>query len=145
MAFPLTVSSGRPVAIAQGSYWILTGLWPVVHLASFEWVTGPKTDDWLVRTIGALIAAVGVTLTVAARNDRIGADAARLALLGALALGVADILAPLLAGVRWIYLLDAPVQATFALYWAWYLARGRPGEARPRAAGPEPKRARSAP
>jgi hypothetical protein len=29
---------------------------------SFEAVTGPKRDDWLVKTIGGLIAMVGATL-----------------------------------------------------------------------------------
>ena len=36
----------------QGSYYLVTGLWPLVHLASFEAITGPKVDaggaagDW---------------------------------------------------------------------------------------------------
>ena len=30
----------------QSAYYGLTGTWPILHLASFEAVTGPKTDDW---------------------------------------------------------------------------------------------------
>ena len=49
----------------QSAYYILTGLWPLVHFASFELVTGPKTDDWLVRMVGLLVVLIGVTLAVA--------------------------------------------------------------------------------
>ena len=48
--------------LVQGSYYLLTGLWPVVHLRSFEAVTGPKVDKWLVKTFGALTGAVGAAL-----------------------------------------------------------------------------------
>ena len=34
---------------AQGALYVVTGVWPLLHMASFEAVTGPKTDDWLVR------------------------------------------------------------------------------------------------
>jgi hypothetical protein len=49
----------------QGAYYICTGLWPLVHMASFEAVTGPKLDDWLVRMVGLLAAAIGATLGLA--------------------------------------------------------------------------------
>jgi hypothetical protein len=34
------------VALVQGVYFLLTGVWPIVHLPSFLAVTGPKTDLW---------------------------------------------------------------------------------------------------
>ena len=43
------------VAGAQAVYYILTGVWPLVHIRSFMAVTGPKTDLWLARTTGAAI------------------------------------------------------------------------------------------
>jgi hypothetical protein len=46
------------VALAQGAYYLLTGVWPLLSLRTFELVTGPKTDDWLVRTVGVLVLAV---------------------------------------------------------------------------------------
>ena len=45
----------RRLLLAEGVYFFLTGLWPVVHLPSFIAVTGPKRDLWLVRTVGLLI------------------------------------------------------------------------------------------
>jgi hypothetical protein len=53
--------SQRSVLRAQGGYYLVTGLWPLVHLASFEAITGPKVDDWLVRMVGLLAAVIGAT------------------------------------------------------------------------------------
>ena len=58
------------VAQAQGLYYTATGLWPLVSMKTFERVTGPKHDDWLVKTVGLLIMAVGVTLIHAGRRPR---------------------------------------------------------------------------
>ena len=33
--------------IPQGAFYAVSGLWSIVHLRSFEAVTGPKRDDWL--------------------------------------------------------------------------------------------------
>lgn len=49
-------------SIFQGLYYIIFGIWSVLHIASFEKLTGPKTDHWLVKTIGLLLVSVGVTL-----------------------------------------------------------------------------------
>jgi hypothetical protein len=54
----------------QGLYFLITGVWPIVHIDSFLAVTGPKTDHlntelgdhWLVITVGALIAAIAASL-----------------------------------------------------------------------------------
>jgi hypothetical protein len=58
----------RRAPFAQGLFYVVTGLWPVIHLRSFEAVAGRKRDRWLVQTTGALIAAIGVSLLVAARD-----------------------------------------------------------------------------
>ena len=41
----------RVALTAQAAYYVATGLWPLLHMASFEAVTGPKTDDWLVHMV----------------------------------------------------------------------------------------------
>ena len=35
--------------------YLATGLWPLFNIESFQQVTGPKTDLWLVRTVGVLV------------------------------------------------------------------------------------------
>jgi hypothetical protein len=47
------------VAMVQGAYYLATGVWPIVHMRSFEAITGPKKERWLVRTVGGMIASVG--------------------------------------------------------------------------------------
>ena len=45
------------LARLQAIFYIVTGVWPFVSIRSFEAVTGPKVDRWLVKTVGALVAA----------------------------------------------------------------------------------------
>lgn len=47
---------------------VVGGLWPLVHLRSFEWVFGPKTDVWLQQTTGGLLVSVGLDQLVAAKT-----------------------------------------------------------------------------
>src|SRR4051794_41292394 len=56
----------RGVATLQGLYYLATGVWPLVSMDTFLAVTGPKTDLWLVNTVGLLVGVVGVALLVAA-------------------------------------------------------------------------------
>ena len=46
----------RRVAAVQGAYFVLTGIWPLFGINSFQAVTGAKTDLWLVYTVGCLVA-----------------------------------------------------------------------------------------
>ena len=52
----------REMAVGQGVALIGLGAWPVVSMRTFERVTGPKHDDWLVRTVGGLCIAIGTGL-----------------------------------------------------------------------------------
>ena len=52
------------VALGQGLYFLVTAIWPLVHIASFMKVTGPKRDIWLVKTVATVIGAVGLALTL---------------------------------------------------------------------------------
>ncbi|MCC9168544.1 hypothetical protein [Pontibacter harenae] len=53
------------LAKLQGFYWVITGVWPLVHMPSFLMVTGPKTDLWLVVTVSLLLVLIGLVLVVA--------------------------------------------------------------------------------
>jgi hypothetical protein len=78
-------------------------VWPLVHLPSFERVTGPKTDRWLVRTVGALTAVVGAALLVAASRRREDLATQVLAIGSAAALGMVDahFVARVRSDLRW--------------------------------------------
>lgn len=100
----------RYTLIAQSAYYILTGVWPLLHMTSFLAVTGPKSDLWLVRTVGLLIAVVGTSILTATLLRRITTEILVLAVGVIGALFVVDLFAVLLAGVSPIYLLDALAQ-----------------------------------
>jgi len=79
-------AAARSVAAAQGIYFLFTGLWPIFGIDSFQAVTGQKTDLWLVYIVGALIAAIGTTLLLAAVNRRLTTEIVVLGIGSALAL-----------------------------------------------------------
>lgn len=118
----------RRAALVQGLFYVTSGLWPVVHLRSFEAVTGKKRDAWLVRTTGALIAAVGTALLVAARSpSRKAAGAAAIApsrqavktlgIASAAALAGADLVFVGTGEIPRVYLADAAAEAALISLW----------------------------
>ncbi len=123
---------GRATAVGQGVFWLVMGLWPLVHYRSFEAVTGPKEDDWLVKTIGGLIAIVGGTLLVSARRRDPTPEAAVLGAGAATALAIADLRFVTRGRISRIYLLDVIAEAPFLVGWAAFalprLRRGKQAE-----------------
>jgi hypothetical protein len=101
--------------LTQGLYYLATGLWPLASIRSFQRVTGPKTDLWLVKTVGALIAVEGGALTVAARRHRFTPEMALLAIGSALGLAAVDVAYALRGRISPIYLLDAVAELALAL------------------------------
>ena len=117
----MTRNAHPTVALTQGAFYLATGLWPIVHLPSFERVTGPKRDKWLVKTLGGLIAAVGGALVVGAFEKR---RSRALSVLGAgssFALAAADIYYVARGRTSPVYLADAAAEA--ALFTLWFAGR----------------------
>ena len=121
----------RRVLALQGALYIITGLWPLVHLASFELVTGPKTDDWLVRTVGVLLAVIGAVFAAAAAQPAIDRLLGMLAIGVALALASVEISYVASGTIGAVYLIDAVIELVFAalLVFAAVRAAGRPAPA----------------
>jgi hypothetical protein len=110
-------------ALLQGAYWFLAGLWPLVHLRSFVAVTGPKADDWLVRTIGALIMWVGAVLMAGSRRRERSPEIAALGLGAGAALVAADVIYVARGRISKVYLLDAVAHLPLFAAWALDLCR----------------------
>ncbi len=106
------------LAWAQGGFYVATGLWPIVHIRSFEAVTGPKTDRWLVKTVAGLITVVGVTLLDAARRGEVSRDAVLVATGSAAALTAIDLVYVPKKRISPIYLLDAVAELGLIALWA---------------------------
>src|ERR1700704_5676056 len=85
----------------QGLYYLVTGVWPLVSIETFQMVTGPKTDHlvtgreadhWLVMTAGVLITAIAVAVLVAAWRRQNPMEVAVLAVASAFGLTAIDVI-----------------------------------------------------
>jgi hypothetical protein len=116
----------RRLVWIQASYFFITALWPIVDIGSFMAVTGPKTDVWLVKTIGALL--IPVSLTMALYLLVRTADPRFVILLGvtsAMVFLTIDLYYVLTGVIPKIYLADAVVELGLLICWALVLAGKR--------------------
>lgn len=107
----------RTIAFGQGVFYLLGGVWPLVHLRSFFAVTGPKTDAWLVQTVGALLAVIGVALLLVARRPRVDAEWKFLAAAAAFVLAAVDVIFVHRRVIPPIYLADAAAETLLVAAW----------------------------
>lgn len=114
---PASLPAAAWLAIGQGAYFIATGAWPIVSMRTFEAVTGPKRDRWLVKTVGVLVGVIGAALVSAGRRGRAGDDVRLLGLGTAAGLGAIDTIYALRGRISPISLLDAVVEAALAGAW----------------------------
>jgi hypothetical protein len=111
--------AARAAALARGHgiFNVAGGLWPLLHMRSFEAVTGPKTDRWLVRTVAALMVANGLVQCRTSATGT-GLSAARDIGIGtAAALGVIDLAYGLPHRISRAYLADAALEAGWVVAW----------------------------
>lgn len=108
----------RALAFGQGLFYVGTGVWPILSMRTFEKVTGPKTDDWLVKTVGAAIAVTGATLVMAGVRDRVTPEILVLATGSAAALGTVDVVYAAKGTISPIYLADAVAEAGIIGAWS---------------------------
>jgi hypothetical protein len=95
------------VTAIQSVFYIITGLWAHVHIRSFIWVTGPKTDIWLVKTVGILIVVIGIVLLISRFRKHYSVEIIVLAIGTAVSLAVIEIYYVLVKRISPVYLLDA--------------------------------------
>jgi len=112
----------RLVLTVQAMYYLVTGVWPILHLASFEAVSGPKTDDWLVRMVALLVVVIGATLWTAVRRRTWTREVQVLAIGSALAFAAIDIRYAVAGRISPIYLADAGLELAFVALLLTYLA-----------------------
>jgi hypothetical protein len=99
---------------ALAAYYVVTGAWPLLHMRSFEAVTGPKVDKWLVKMVGALAVGNGLALSAGALRERPSAETRVLAACSAAAFCAIDIIYVARGRIAPIYLGDVPVELVLA-------------------------------
>ena len=105
------------LAAVHAVYFLVTGLWPIVHLRSFMAVTGPKRDHWLVKTVGVIVTVIGVVIGLAALRGQYAIEVAVLAIGSAAALGAVDVIYVAKRVIPKIYLADAVAEAILIAAW----------------------------
>lgn len=108
----------RAALVVQGGYFLMIGLWPLFDMGSFQAITGPKTDLWLVRTVGVLVAVIGAVLLMAVRNEHPPLEVLTLAVGAATGLALVDLAIVFTRTASPIYLLDAAIEGGLILWWA---------------------------
>ena len=110
----------RRAAALQTAYYLPTGIWPLIPkigIPTFEWLTGPKVDRWLVQTVGALVAVIAVVIGRARANDRITPEIEALAIGSAVSLATVDVVFVARRRIRPIYLVDALMNLIIVAAW----------------------------
>lgn len=79
-------------------------------MRTFEAVTGPKLDRWLVKMVGLLATATGVALAVGLRREQISAESRVLAVATAASFCMIDTVYAVNGRISRIYLADAAVE-----------------------------------
>lgn len=107
----------RLLVAIQGSYILVTALWPIIHIQSFMEVTGYKTDVWLVKTVGALLIPIALCMLL---NLLIDIDKRPTFVLGAgsaVAFICIDFYYALTDVIADIYMADGFLQIIFLIGW----------------------------
>ena len=101
----------------QAVYYAVTGLWAIVDIRSFQKVTGPKVDIWLVKTVGVLIIVIGAVLALAGKRGEPVPEVPLLAVGSAAGLTAIDIIYVTKKRIRPVYLLDAVAEIGLMALW----------------------------
>jgi hypothetical protein len=105
------------VALVQGIYFFITGIWPIISMKTFLLVTGPKTDLWLVKTVGLILALIGAVLLYAQITGTVNPPVMLLAIGAALSLALIEFIYVAKRFISPIYLADAFVELILIGWW----------------------------
>lgn len=109
----------------QGIYFIITGIWPVIDIQSFMLVTCPKTDLWLVKTMGVIFFCEGICFLLSGVIQQGGLPVQVLAVINCLALIFIDCYYVFTGSICTIYLGDAAVELILLIGWFIIMIKGR--------------------
>lgn len=121
----------RMLCLGQGWFYLITGIWPLLSIRTFEAITGPKTDRWLVKTVGVLVGVVGGALLLSARRGKASPEMVAIANGSAAGLAAIDVVYSLRGRISKVYLLDALAEAGIIGAWALVRSARRAEQVRP--------------
>lgn len=105
------------VALVQGIYFLVTGIWPLISMRTFLAVTGFKTDLWLVKTGGLILAVIGAVLIYAQLTAAVNPPVIFLGIGAAASLALVEVIYVVKRVISIVYLGDATVEAVLIAWW----------------------------
>ena len=106
--------------LGQGMYVLLTAVWALADIQSFMFITGPKTDVWLVRTVAVLLICISLFFLLSSKKSE-EPRVTLTALVFSFGLAYIDFYYTLNNTIRWVYALDGIVESMFGLLWLYFL------------------------
>jgi hypothetical protein len=126
--------------LAQGIYYLLLGLWPLLGIGSYQAATEYVETPWIVHSAAVLLLVIGATLCLAAYRRQGTAEILTLAFGSGLGMAIVD-LHLYYRGLSWLFVLDAILQVLLMAFWLYGWQRTRQAEAKVRAALTSPPQA----
>lgn len=112
----------RTLLLFEAIVYVTTGLWPIIHYNSFQKITGPKTDVWLVIVVGWFITMSSAVLFSCYLGGL--SDEGLIVALGTpLILGTSDIYYVFKKVISKVYLIDAALEFIIIVFWFIVLLR----------------------
>jgi hypothetical protein len=105
------------LARAHGVANLVGGLWPLLHISSFEMIFGPKTDRWLVKTVAGLLIVNGITQLTTLSTASNVRQARRLGVGTAAVLTAIDLVYVPARRISKMYLVDAAIEGGWIAAW----------------------------
>lgn len=104
----------------QVAYYVITAVWPMVHMRSFMSVSGYKADAWLVNTVSLLLLSICTSFVLAIRTE-VSEQVVVLSIATACAMIIIDVYYNMRGVIARTYLLDALIQGVFVVAWVLLL------------------------
>ena len=109
--------------LLQAAYYLVSGIWPLVGIESFQKVSGRKTDLWLVKTVGVIVTVIGAVIGSAGVRKRITPEIAGLAIGSASGLATIEVVYAGKRRISRIYLLDTLLSVVMITAWVLAIRR----------------------
>lgn len=111
------------LGLAQGTYFLITGVWPLIDIQSFQSVTGRKTDLWLVKMVGLLTISIGLLLFITAFRKRMTLESFVLIIASCISYLLIDVIYTLKQTILPVYLGDAFIELLLIIFWFIWLGK----------------------
>jgi uncharacterized membrane protein SirB2 len=110
--------------LAQGLYYLLLGLWPLLGISSYQAATGHEQSPWMAQAVGVLLLVIGCALCLAAYRRQGSPEVLFIAFGSALGLAGVDVHLAW-RGYSLFYLLDAVLQVGLVAFWVYGWRKAR--------------------